>query len=84
MKGRERFQTSFHWGAYEVEVEDDHVIDIHPFDDDPHPSQIGCSIPLAIEHEARVMQPMIRQGWLEKDSTHSRMPALSMGGDVTP
>jgi anaerobic selenocysteine-containing dehydrogenase len=61
-----RVQTSLHWGAYQVEVEDNRVVAMHPFADDPDPSPIGQSTPDAVHHKCRIAQPMVRQGWLEK------------------
>ena len=57
--------TSTHWGAYRIAVRDDRIVDVQPFEDDPLPSAIGYSIPEAVHHRCRVMQPMVRRGWLE-------------------
>ena len=65
MSVRETRMTSTHWGAYRLTVEDDRILEIQPFEDDPSPSPIGYSIPEAIHHRCRVSQPMIRSGWLE-------------------
>lgn len=60
-----RRMTSTHWGAYWVRAEDDHIVEVEPFEGDPMPSPIGYSIPDAIHHISRVSKPMIRRGWLE-------------------
>ena len=57
--------TSTHWGAYWVRAEDDRIVEVEPFEDDPMPSSIGYSIPDAVHHTSRVAKPMIRRGWLE-------------------
>ena len=60
-----RTRTSMHWGAYDIEVEDDRIVAAHPRPGDPDPSPIGQSIPSAVHHESRITQPMVRAGWLE-------------------
>lgn len=57
--------TSTHWGAYRVTVENDRIMDVQPFEDDPLPSSIGYSIPEAVHHRCRVTRPMIRSDWLK-------------------
>ena len=59
-------QTSLHWGAYQVEVQDGRIVAAHPFTEDPDPSPIGKSIPDVVQHPCRVSQPMVRKGWLER------------------
>lgn len=59
-------QTSLHWGAYQVEVQDRRIVAAHPFAEDPDPSPIGRSIPDVVHHPCRVAQPMVRKGWLER------------------
>ncbi|MCY4489719.1 MAG: molybdopterin guanine dinucleotide-containing S/N-oxide reductase [Deltaproteobacteria bacterium] len=65
-----RVQTSLHWGAYQVEVQDGRIVAAHPFAEDPDPSPIGRSIPDVVHHPCRVAQPMVRQGWLERGPEH--------------
>jgi biotin/methionine sulfoxide reductase len=60
-----RLHTS-HWGAFEAEVEDGAVIAIHPFRDDPDPSPLLANIAGGLRHRARIAEPMVRAGWLER------------------
>lgn len=57
--------TSSHWGAFEVDVEDDRIVATRPFAADPHPSAIPAILPAAVHHKSRVARPSIRRGWLE-------------------
>lgn len=68
MDGAERKTrvTSSHWGAFEVDVEGDRIVDVRPFAADPNPSGIPAIIPAAVHHRSRVMRPAIRRGWLER------------------
>jgi biotin/methionine sulfoxide reductase len=66
MSGSARIRTSTHWGAYDVEVRDGKIVALHPFAGDPDPSPVGEGIPGALDTPARVREPMIRKGWLDK------------------
>lgn len=57
--------TSTHWGAYNVRVEDGHVIAMEPVPWDKAPSLIGQSMPKGITAPCRVRRPAIRAGWLK-------------------
>ena len=63
-------QTSLHWGAYQVEVQDERIVAARPFAADPDPSPIGLSIPDVVQHPCRISQPMVREGWLEHGPEH--------------
>jgi biotin/methionine sulfoxide reductase len=54
-----------HWGNYDVETRDGRVVAVHPVAGDQDASPIGPGIPEALYAPARVLQPMIRRGWLE-------------------
>ncbi len=58
--------VSSHWGNYLAEVADDKLVAIHPYASDPDPTPIGQSLLNAQDEGVRVPQPMIRQGYLEK------------------
>ena len=58
--------TSSHWGAFEVDVEDDRITAARPFLEDPNPTGIPGSVPAAVHHRTRVARPSIRRGWLER------------------
>lgn len=57
--------TSSHWGAFEVDVEQNRIIATRPFHADPHPSRIPDILSAAVHHDTRVARPSIRRGWLE-------------------
>jgi len=61
---RSRVTTS-HWGAFRVITENNRIVGVEPFEQDPHPSLIPNSLPAAIYHRSRVARPSIRRGWLE-------------------
>ncbi|UOA25690.1 molybdopterin-dependent oxidoreductase [Pseudosulfitobacter sp. DSM 107133] len=56
--------TTSHWGAFEVDVENDRIVATRPFAADPHPSAIPDILPAAVHHHTRVARPSIRRGWL--------------------
>ena len=58
--------VSSHWGNYLAEVVDDKLVAIHPYASDPNPTPIGQSLLNAQDKNVRIPQPMIRQGYLEK------------------
>ena len=57
--------TSSHWGAFEVDVEDNRIVGTRAFSEDPHPSLIPDILPAAVHHKSRVARPSIRRRWLE-------------------
>jgi biotin/methionine sulfoxide reductase len=57
---------SSHWGAFEAEVADGTVVAIHPYRHDPDPSPLLGNIVDSLRHRARITQPMIRAGWLDR------------------
>src|SRR5262249_29524862 len=62
----ERILHLTHWGAFEALVEDGAVVAAHPFAGDPDPSPVLGNIPASLRHRARVTQPMVRAGWLDR------------------
>src|SRR4051794_2592307 len=56
---------SSHWGAFSVVVRDQEI-EIVPHPRDANPSSLLGNIPAAVSHIARIAQPMIRRGWLER------------------
>src|SRR5882672_4830715 len=57
---------SSHWGAFEAEVADGTVVAIHPYRHDPDPSPLLGNIVGSLRHRARITQPMLRSGWLDR------------------
>ncbi|MFI9028216.1 molybdopterin-dependent oxidoreductase [Streptomyces sp. NPDC053560] len=61
-----RLPTATHWGNYEVVTDGDGGIDkLEPAADDPRPSPIGRGVADAHHARNRILQPMVRRGWLE-------------------
>ena len=56
---------SSHWGAFSVLVRDRHI-DVLPHPRDPVPSPLLGNIPASVSHRARIAEPMVRRGWLER------------------
>jgi biotin/methionine sulfoxide reductase len=56
---------SSHWGAFSVLLRDGDV-EIVPHPRDPNPSPLLGNIPASISHRARIAEPMVRRGWLER------------------
>src|SRR5215510_11580182 len=57
--------TGSHWGIYDVEVDNDRVVGVRAFPQDPQPSRLIHAMPSAVHAACRIPQPMVRQGWLE-------------------
>jgi biotin/methionine sulfoxide reductase len=55
-----------HWGAFSVTVEDGRIVAITPHPDDPAPSPLLENFVDGTHHEARVRNPSIRKGWLDR------------------
>ncbi|MEE2995821.1 MAG: molybdopterin guanine dinucleotide-containing S/N-oxide reductase [Pseudomonadota bacterium] len=57
--------TASHWGAYRVLSSNGRVTGVQPFENDPEPSPMIDAMPDVVHADCRVMQPMVRKGWLE-------------------
>jgi biotin/methionine sulfoxide reductase len=64
--------TTSHWGAFGVTTRAKRIIGVRPFPADPQPSEISLNVPSAVHHRARIDQPYVRRGWLEKSCETSR------------
>jgi biotin/methionine sulfoxide reductase len=56
---------SSHWGVFSARMRGGQL-EVRPHRDDPDPNDIIQNFPAALRHRARVAQPMVRRGWLEK------------------
>jgi biotin/methionine sulfoxide reductase len=56
---------SSHWGVFSARMHEGQL-EVRPHRDDPDPNDIIQNFPAALRHRARVAQPMVRRGWLEK------------------
>src|SRR3989442_7113502 len=63
---RRAVRYSSHGGAFEAEVADGTVVAIPPYRHDPDPSPLLGNIVDSLRHPARIAQPMIRAGWLDR------------------
>ncbi|MFC4169269.1 molybdopterin guanine dinucleotide-containing S/N-oxide reductase [Teichococcus aestuarii] len=54
-----------HWGAFRAGWQDGALV-VEPHPADPDPSPILQNFPEALRHRARIAQPMVRRGWLER------------------
>ncbi len=75
---------SSHWGVFQAGWRDGKlVIEPHPGDPDPNP--LLQNFPEALRHRARIAQPMVRRGWLErgpgKDDRRGRDEFVPMSWD---
>ncbi|ACL62880.1 molybdopterin-dependent oxidoreductase [Methylobacterium nodulans] len=56
---------SSHWGVFSARMIDGEL-EVRPYEGDPDPNQIIENFPGALRHRARIAQPMVRRGWLER------------------
>lgn len=64
-EGRTSYLSSTHWGSFRATVEGGKVVDLRPFEGDRNPSPILRSIAPALDHELRVGEPWVREGYLD-------------------
>ncbi|MDQ1077824.1 molybdopterin guanine dinucleotide-containing S/N-oxide reductase [Pseudoroseomonas cervicalis] len=58
-------QHSSHWGVFTARMRPE-GLEVRPHPGDPDPNGILDNFPAALRHEARIAQPMVRRGWLER------------------
>ncbi len=56
-----------HWGAFSAVVEDDRLVGVRPFGDDPEPSVLISGMPDIVHSPMRIDRPYVRKGWLDGD-----------------
>ena len=54
-----------HWGVFSARWRDGEL-EVRPHPGDPDPNRIIQNFSGALRHEARIAQPMVRRGWLER------------------
>jgi biotin/methionine sulfoxide reductase len=59
-----RSHTS-HWGAFTARMRDGRL-EVRDHPTDPDPNRLIDNFPDALRHRARIAQPMVRRGWLER------------------
>lgn len=62
---RAETMTLTHWGAYRISTAQNRVVDVRPLPDDPEPSAIGQSLLDMQSGPVRILEPMVRAGYLE-------------------
>jgi biotin/methionine sulfoxide reductase len=60
-----RIPTATQWGSYEAVVAGGRVIAMEPVAGDADPSPIADGMPGAQDDPVRILEPMVRKGWLE-------------------
>ena len=68
--GRRLTPTSTHWGNFRIEVDNNRVVAVHPYQSDSEPCPIGESLKNNSDPDVRVAQPMVRAGYL--DNPHAK------------
>jgi len=56
---------SAHWGVFSAAMQDGELL-VRPHPGDPDPNGIIDNFPAALRHPARIAQPMVRRGWLDR------------------
>src|SRR6185369_1412808 len=56
---------SSHWGVFSARWQEGRL-EVRPHPGDPDPNGIIQNFPGALHHRARITQPMVRRGWLER------------------
>lgn len=68
----QRYSHCSHWGAYTILVENNEIVGVEPFEHDPAPSPIIHSVREWAKPDRRVLQPLVRRGWLDKRENSDR------------
>ncbi|WP_407148323.1 molybdopterin guanine dinucleotide-containing S/N-oxide reductase [Bradyrhizobium sp. ORS 86] len=55
-----------HWGVFSARLRENNLLEVRPYGGDPDPNGIIDNFPAALRHGARIAQPAIRRGWLER------------------
>ncbi|MBM4228977.1 MAG: Asp-tRNA(Asn)/Glu-tRNA(Gln) amidotransferase GatCAB subunit C [Gammaproteobacteria bacterium] len=83
---RRRVPTVTHWGNYLVDHDDEKILDVLGYPDDPHPSPIGQALADSRDPRTRIAHPMVRkgyldQGWQSKRTGRGREPFVAVSWD---
>lgn len=76
MSNQKTRATTSHWGAFTITAENDRIVGVGNFEQDPSPSGIPASIPAAVHHHTRVARPSIRKSWLKNGPEDKTSRAL--------
>src|SRR5258706_10084548 len=70
--GESSVVSGAHWGTFHADVENGKLVRTRPSGDDTHPSPMIAAITDAVNHECRVLHPMVRASWLERGAASDR------------
>ena len=76
MPSKIRKPTSFHWGSYYAETENEKLVGMRPYENDKDPSSIANGMIDSIDDDLRIKVPHIRKGYLReirKELANSKM-----------
>jgi len=76
MPSKTKKPTSFHWGSYYSEIENEKIVGMRPYENDKDPSKIANGIINSIDDELRIRVPHVRKGYLReirKELANSKM-----------
>ena len=83
MPSKIRKPTSFHWGSYYAETENEKLVGMRPYENDKDPSKIANGIINSIDDELRIRVPHVRKGYLReirKELANSKMALTGKRG----
>ena len=72
--------TSFHWGSYYAETEDNKLIGLKPYELDRNPSSIANGLVDSIDDKLRIKFPHVRKGYLREIRKELSNPKMSLTG----
>ena len=72
--------TSFHWGSYYAETQDDNLLTLKPYELDRDPSNIANGLINSINDNLRIKFPHVRRGYLREIRRELSNPKLSLAG----
>ena len=58
--------TSFHWGSYYAETQDDNLVALKPYEHDTDPSSIANGLVDSVHDSLRIKFPHVRRGYLRE------------------
>ena len=76
MPSKTKKPTSFHWGSYYTEIENEKIVGMRPYENDKDPSKIANGIINSVDDELRIRVPHVRKGYLReirKELANSKM-----------
>lgn len=68
----EILRSASHWGAFRVQVQDQRLVGVQPFEHDPHPGRMIHVWPEMQHSPLRIPRPLVRRGWLAGDGGAAR------------